>query len=273
MRYFACTREEHMPAWYELDVADRGRAIVIRIVPAAWEFICKQHQDNVPGLKSLQETHQLSPYVRPAASGWGFGQALMPYPTEPGWVGFRCQIPTLLPLVQENRDKPQWQEPRNVAASLQVLAAALLTCRGASTRQEPQLLEFDLHCGHGQGRWTVFAGLSPAMCAWVAKQPETSRQPEICECMENAHRQLFGRSYVNRDRRPYIHATIRHPAWISLCCPGDACELSPEDSHDDYREMDWGYGLHPHNMDTPMQQLTMIVGLAAMHKLARAAGF
>lgn len=269
MSYFACTREGQMRAWYELDVGDNGRAIVIRIVHAAWEFVKRQLQKDLPLVTALQEGHRLSPFVKPTEGNWGFGQVAVPFVTQPEWVAFKYQIPNVFTA---DREKPQWQDLCNITATIQVLTACLYLCSESSTKSQAQLLEFSLDCGHGPGRWPVFAGVSPAMCRWIAQQSETSRQPEICQYMENAHRQLFGRSRLSLDR-PYILATIRQPSWISLCCPGDACDLSPEDLYTDLSHMNRGYGLHPHSMDTPMQQLTMIVGLAAMHKLARTAGF
>ena len=66
-------------------------------------------------------------------------------------------------------------------------------------------------------------------------------------------------------------ARIGHPKWIYLDVPGDACDLSPDNnSHND---MDQGYTLVPHNVDSGLQQLTFIVGLAKMHDLIRADGF
>ena len=56
---------------------------------------------------------------------------------------------------------------------------------------------------------------------------------------------------------------------LIMNCPGDACGIHPENW---YEENDKGYEFNCHNVDSPMQQITLLAGLAALHDEARRAG-
>lgn len=51
-----------------------------------------------------------------------------------------------------------------------------------------------------------------------------------------------------------------------LNCPGNACGIHPV-IH--WEEGENGYKFSCHNVDTPMQQLTLLAGLATLHDKAR----
>ena len=58
---------------------------------------------------------------------------------------------------------------------------------------------------------------------------------------------------------------------IIMDCPGDACGVHPSEDYWDDKE-ETGYKFSCHNVDNPMQQLTFLAGLAALHDKARKAG-
>lgn len=64
----------------------------------------------------------------------------------------------------------------------------------------------------------------------------------------------------------YLSAYVRETGRINVRCPGDACEIFP-DSFNVGRST--GYELTCHNMDSSMQQLTLLAGLAAIEVQAR----
>lgn len=64
---------------------------------------------------------------------------------------------------------------------------------------------------------------------------------------------------------------LRRPKWVNFSCPGNACGLDPEDYYE--KSLDWGYQLVPHNVDSPLQQLTLLAGVAMLYQLARQEGF
>ena len=58
---------------------------------------------------------------------------------------------------------------------------------------------------------------------------------------------------------------------LFLRVPGDACEIGVDGSGVPWG--DEGVGMPSHNVDTPIQQLTLLTGIAAFHDMARQAGF
>ena len=60
---------------------------------------------------------------------------------------------------------------------------------------------------------------------------------------------------------------MQQPKWIHLECPGDACGLDP--AYHSQPSLDDGMELVDHNCDTPLQQLTLLVGLIKIDELAR----
>lgn len=66
----------------------------------------------------------------------------------------------------------------------------------------------------------------------------------------------------------YHFRTILQKGRLIMDCPGDACGVYPNE----WVEEDNGYKFACHNVDSPMQQLTLLAGLAALHDEARKAG-
>lgn len=58
---------------------------------------------------------------------------------------------------------------------------------------------------------------------------------------------------------------------LFMDCPGDACGINPNEEWWDEKD-NKGYGFSCHNVDGPMQQLTLLAGLAVLHDEARKAG-
>jgi hypothetical protein len=54
--------------------------------------------------------------------------------------------------------------------------------------------------------------------------------------------------------------------WLNVSCPGDATGLHPSDH---MLDGDYGYDFSCHNVDSPMQQLTLLAALGALNYTAR----
>ncbi|MBC7766514.1 hypothetical protein H7Y21_00775 [Arenimonas sp.] len=108
--------------------------------------------------------------------------------------------------------------------------------------------------------------LTPQVLTWINKQPE-AHVKEIQDAMRTAHSFMWD----GASRSDRYGARIGSPKWIHLDVPGDACDLSSDNNR--HNEMDQGYTLVPHNVDSGLQQLTFIAGLAKMRDLIRADGF
>ena len=100
---------------------------------------------------------------------------------------------------------------------------------------------------------------------WLASLGEHTSISEMTESMRTAYRKMFPfrfRYYHEHD----FHASVDyHNGWLNISCPGNACGLNPTRIEDG----DKGYKFSCHNLDTPMQQITLLAGLAALHDRAR----
>ena len=92
---------------------------------------------------------------------------------------------------------------------------------------------------------------------------------EICEmtkAMTVAHKKMFRK--LDRFDRCSTWAKVAYKnGWLNVGCEGDACGLHPADGSGP--EKDVGYKFSSHNVDTPMQQIILIAGLAALCDKAR----
>ena len=86
---------------------------------------------------------------------------------------------------------------------------------------------------------------------------------EMIEAMIKTWQKMFPTKKVDKYDRYSFRASVDYEnGWLNVSCPGDACGLNPANScgGEDGR----GYEFSCHNVDSPMQQLTLIAGLAAL---------
>ncbi len=84
----------------------------------------------------------------------------------------------------------------------------------------------------------------------------------ITTAMRNAYRFMF--QVRNYDKHGFQTDLRSETGWLSISCPGDRCGLFP---HSRYRNRKHpsSYEFLPHNVDTVLQTLTLLSGLAALH--------
>jgi hypothetical protein len=112
---------------------------------------------------------------------------------------------------------------------------------------------------------------SVPLCNWLGilrtESLKRDKRPviiEIVEAMQLTYQTIFD---SNQYKEYDFRASIDHDdGWINISCPGDACDINPSNGR---VEKGLGYEFSSHNVDTPAQQLTLLVGLAALHDKAR----
>jgi hypothetical protein len=147
--------------------------------------------------------------------------------------------------------RPPWGDappPVKATDRLQLLTVQTVTLQG-------------MHGGSLDGM------LSIGLARWLRRFPAGTRLGSIEAVMRLAYGRMLGyRKYDRHDFRVWLQDD---KGRLVLDCPGkNNCCIHPDGwpSSDTPR----GYDFTCHNVDTPMQQLTLIAGLAALCDLARA---
>jgi len=256
------------PARYEIGVKPNTDLVVgvhSRTMKAV-ESIVKRGTPLVEGLQSSRELG-LPEFIEPTNNEWGFGRILHRIDGKPNWINFDCPLPAF--RNEENIETTK-VTGRAISATLLILTTALSISEEDTDSEKPQLITIDGMClGPRLSGYGISVSIGIPLVGWIAKQPRETECVEIVSAMKAAHAHIFGKQPDKFDR---FHAMFREKKFILLQVPGNACDLYREVScYDD--KLDRGYRMHPHNVDSSSQQLTLLTGLAAMHDLARKDGF
>ncbi len=163
-----------------------------------------------------------------------------------------------------------------VSRSLGLLFMAMSLFEGNTYHSKPQFMLVDnFFMASGLGGAGFCSYFSLQLIGWIKKKiaERNDKGIDFCKKISRSMRSCY--FCMNPGSRRYFHqegfrVSFRDPAWISLSCPGDACDLSPECFHDGSDE---GYLMLPHNVDNAFQQFSLLMGLAKIHMLARKDGF
>lgn len=254
---------EQIPAAYELSVGENNTSLLIDVNGRVMESV--RHilrRPNIPLITVLEKGVGLTSFIPPSQKSWGFGEVLSSEDSKrTGWERWRCDLP------RDRNSDIGWQPFYDTSATLNALLTGIgVVYETPTDSTTPQLLHVLLRTDRAQHGGSLNVYLGSSLMPWLSEQPDNGRNLEIEESMRIAHNYMLGRmSFLDR-----FMAWTRKPCWINLDCPGEACGLDPEDYNSRLPD---GYELLPHNIDTPVQQLTFLMGLAKMHDEARKAGY
>lgn len=256
-------KEVDVPAIYELGVGQVGKSLLIKIHSEAWDYITPiLAQEKFPLRDILQQDFDLAPFEIPSsqAAKWGFGGNITRAADDrDGWVSWQYSLP-------QAEGEIYWPTLYAGSASLNILFLTLGLIEEGSGYSKPQLIHINLHTAKGMHGGSLWVHVGKSLLPWLTTQEAESRHKGIEDVMKTTYGHIRGMRDLSLYR---FLAYFRQPHWINLDCPGDACGLDPENYYDDGQ----GYDLTPHNVDSPLQQLTLLMGIAALHDEARKAGF
>ncbi|MDO8470280.1 MAG: hypothetical protein Q7S84_04700 [bacterium] len=133
-----------------------------------------------------------------------------------------------------------------------------------------QLIEVNAVTKHGDYGGALDGRYAAAVRTVLTCFPEYARIPEVEDAMVKAYHRMMGvRSFEKSSFRAQVQSA---DGWFVTNCPGSRSGLHP--AHDAYRDIGkgWGYEFQCANVDTPVQQLTLLAGLAALITLLRTRG-
>ena len=288
---FFFVERENMPCQYELSWDGKIPAIVI-----------KMHRDFVAGLSVSSEAplilHFLSEFgfsafdcFRANLFGeqlFGFDGAFQKIGEEKDFIIFEAMIPQVEKQLNEacrecdgsKQDKNfegekclycngtgrewamDWKSAYAISASFTVffVLASLrpykkhkTSCAFSQLLTVETITEKKMHGGSMSGVYSIPLGV------FLSSFEPNTEIVEMTEAMVRAWGKMF--LQTNKCQRHNFWAKVDYPnGWLNVSCPGNACGLHPADN--------WGpgegYKFSCHNVDSPMQQIVLLAGLAAL---------
>ncbi len=286
-REYLCLEFDLIPCWYEISWNNKNPAIIVKI-----------HKDFLPVLfgidpnsriiTSLMTDFRFSCFSTNIKEGvFGFENVFRRTGKQGDFINFSVEIPLIEIATAEpcRRCKGKKKDEFGVCYSCNghgqethldwktaYAISATFTCffMLASLRTKkteitscnfPQLILVDtitirdMHGGSLSGAYSI------PLVNYLKSLPVGTRLEPMTTAMITAYKKMFGglRKFEQHDFRTEIHT---ENGWLNVSCPGDACGLNPADPYD--RRETTGYKFSCHNVDNPMQQLTLLAGLAAL---------
>lgn len=261
---FIDIERDDMPAVFEIGVGENGTTLKISVHSSIAGFIEERTgQKEIPIAKHLEKKLRIPKLVGFSATNqyWGFGEVMLYSPSErPEWVTWNCE----LPKKQKTQDNIDWTKLFAVSATLKLLSRIIAAANKDKGDTRPQLFELMMTTERDLNGGSLSVKLARAFIPWISSQVEREHHPRVEPPMRNAYEYMTGSNTLDRFR---FNAWFRPPKWVNLSVSGNACGLDPEDYSK--REPGSGYELLSHNVDGPVQQLSLLMGIAAMHDEAR----
>lgn len=281
---------ENRPAIYELSVETNNQSLIVSIQQEAYSEVQKLLQG--VGLRPwfLSEDLNLPQFLRPSKSWlwWGFGPVVSHMSDQrDNFSLFELALPKVvkyppgyelaktldLPNVpwEEGYDYTLWQPDFDwnfahaVSATLTLLFKSLSTIEIPMDSEKPQLVEVDMSTNINNNPISVTLGRS--ILPYLNRRFNNSHSQKAENVMREAYQYMMGKDEFSMNR---FEVLFRENRWVNLIVPGDACGLNPDGYYNTDQE---GYTIYPHNVDSVVQQLTLLMGIAAIHQEAREMGF
>jgi len=247
---------QDLPAWYTLEIQDKQFRLSLhkQAIVARSDYFRRL-------TRLYDDMHFAHPFILPSADReWGFGPVIAEsqHPELSDWLIYQCNLPAYL----KNKEI-DWNSIFEVAAPLSMIFRQLSTLQLATDSGFPQMTEIRLDSSRSNEN-PIFVDVRPALSKWIHNNIGRGQEPVIAKVMQNTYVYMHGSQYVHDYN---FNVWFRQPHRIDLQCPGNACSLNPSATYYSDR-IGEAFELTPHNVDDPIQQLTLLSGLAKIDKLA-----
>ncbi len=283
---------ENIPCWYELSWRSSWRwpAIILRLHKDFLRDLPPMTTET-PIVAHYLEAYKEFPFQGSFDRDFGFNGALRFKGYSGGFVVFHG----LLPAIKEWSDEPclhcdgsgwepsgskrcyscegkgkdytyNWDLLLPLSASLAFITQLLAYPEKETSSGLSQLLEVQVLTNRrSEGEiYAVGGTYSVPLVRWMSSLGVHVKMSEMVEAMMIAYARMAGKGHLSVHR---FRASIDSKGgWLNTDCPGDGCGLHPSDGS---LEEGMGYEFSCHNVDSPVQQLTLLAGLAALHDRAR----
>lgn len=278
--------EETLPCWHELFWENKEPILGLRIHQSYAETI--RVPPDAPIVQGYQKMFDLGDFGGDLRKeSFGFNEALKNRGMKGEFYEYAIGIPTIkevtdtvcnrcggsgndegLGLACMNCEgegyEPHydWKRAHEISTSLAILTMRLPYYDHAVPTAFSQLMTFEVSADHGNNFLHGEVGI--ALLGWLASDPGDFRFPGAVAAMVTAYKKMFGPRLGMVAQHDFKMNT--HKGGLTASCPGEACGIYPKDWN---FKKGRGYEFGSHNVDTPAQQLTLLVGLATLHDIAR----
>lgn len=273
-----------LPCWYEISWEESPPTLVVR----THRDVAKEAliSPEAPIVLAFQDSLNVGDFSGDLNGNFGFNEALKKRGEKDGFIEHEIKIPNIRKISEIDCERCDgtgehdifdicfgcegegkeieyaWGRVDQISTSLNILACSLSLFDKKVDSAFPQLLTFEVASRRG------YYGLAGAICVplreWLVSSSDESHIFRSESAMKTAYRQMY-RQNLGVVEKYSFRARINNGGLV-VDCPGDACGIHPSDWH--FRDGE-GYKFSSHNVDTPAQQLTLLVGLASLHDIAR----
>ncbi len=283
---FRTILNEVLPCWYELSWEGTGSALVVRVHQSYADAV--RVKSDAPIVLGFQETFGEGNFDGDLRKGdYGFNRALKNRGQRDGFYELAIELPSIkvatdndcdrcggtgrdanydencIPCEGEGKEfRYNWMGADEISASLSILTMRLPYYDHNVPTVSPQLITFET--SGGPRNCAIHGEIGIALQGWLASGPKDIQFPDVVAAMQTAYKKMFG-PRVGMVAQHNFEMRIQN-GKLTASCPGDACGIYPKNWIDRGGR---GHEFSSHNVDTPAQQLTLLVGLAALHDMAR----
>lgn len=285
-----------MPCWYELSWIEKTPAILLKVHNDFINHIREQRIDfeKAPIVMGLKLEFGFKNFVGDFGGNFGFDNAFERKRKNNSFSEFLIRIPK----VKKQSDRPcgyckgtgkqdftgvkrrclhcngrkrdyiyNWKTPYAISASLKVFFTLALFSKIETCASFPQLMTLNVSTIRGNYGGAISGEFSIPLVEWL--NSDSCDKKETTEQMKQAAMRAYRRMFGSDKFDFYdFDAKISESGGIFLSCPGNATGIHPKSCYKIEIGKE-GYELSCHNVDTPMQQITLLAGLAALHDKAR----
>jgi len=287
--------KENIPCWYELSWLKEKVSILLRIHQDFANAAPVMPKDS-PLVNHFLEDFQFSHWSCDLKKDFGFDNAFVFQQEKEGFVEFLVPIPKIRKYVGkpcrrckgtgidnimkgfgENKKCVfcngtgkeyfmDWRPAQAISASFNAFLTLAFHPDLETSAPFPQLMTIQVTTAHDMHGGSLGGEFSIPFYEWLSSFEERTAFPDVIEAIQVAAKKMFGK--VNKYEGFGFRAYMLRRGGIVINVPGDACGIyNLSDSYDDKRKR--GCRFECHNVDTAMQQLELLVGLAVLHDRAR----
>lgn len=282
--------DENILCWYKLSWNESEKAIILSIHKGFIENN-KVDLENSPIAKEMTERLSLQLFAGNFTKNIGFGGIFERTGEQDGFIQFRARIPQVKKDTGYKCEECEgtgernwggyndkclfcngtgkqwtmdWKEVKAISASLTVLTTYLRYCEieTSTSAPHPQLMTFQTITEEGMHGGSLSGEISIPLYNSLKTFGEHAELSEAIHAMKITHDTMVG----NRELYQHSFNAYVKKGFFIINCPGDACGLHPSDW---YTHEGQGYEFSCHNVDSAIQQITLLVGLATLADMAK----